>query len=89
MIKLCYNVSFTTPRADGYDYFIIQIPEDKQRDKEYIKQELIKAVSRKYNSTEEYVEVNGFMKKDLSTIKLSEITIEEFALLFNLGGHLK
>lgn len=89
MIKSAYNVSFSCPSIEGYDVAIIAISEENRNNKEVIESKLQETLAKKHGIREaEDIEIKNYCKRDLDKIKLSDITIQEFALLFDLGGHL-
>lgn len=89
MIKLAYYVNFSSSKIEGYDIVIVAIPEKDQYNKEIIELKLQEILANRYNVKLEKMKINNFWIKNLNKIKLSDITIQDFALLFDLDKHLK
>ena len=89
MVKLAYEVSFLCPSTSGYNTVIIKVEEENKNNRAYIKLKIQEILSKRYGYSKEQIEITNKRKIKLSTIKLSDITIEDFALLFDLGGHLR
>lgn len=83
IIKRAYHVGFKTPGLSGSDTVIIAVKENASDEEiiEIIKQKL----SKRYNKRK--IEISGFKHLNLDKIKLKDISLEDFAILFNLGDY--
>lgn len=83
IVKRAYHVGFKTPGFSGSDTVVIAIRENANDDEitEMIKQKL----SKRYNKRK--IEISGFKRLNLDEIKLKDISLEDFAILFNLGDY--
>lgn len=83
IIKRAYHVGFKTPGLSGSDTVIIAVKENASDDEitGMIKQKL----SKRYGKRN--IEISGFNRLSLDKIKLKDISLEDFAILFNLGDY--
>lgn len=85
IVKRAYNIGFKAPGFSGSDVVIIAIKENADNDEitEVIKQKL----SKRYNKRS--IEVSGFRHLSLDKVRFKDISLEDFAMLFDLTDKLK
>lgn len=78
-VKKAFRVVFKTHFTNGSDVVIVVYNNEKERD------EIIKnKIATRYNSNADYVQIKSIKEISLEKVRLGEITLEDFAILFDL-----